>query len=219
MPVLQVDDLAMRFGERPVLENLALRVERGELVALRGANAAGKSTLLRLCAGLLLPRVGRVRVAGRSPDAARRRSWIGWSDGGERSFIRRLSLCSNLLLCTRLAGYGDRVGRARIAEQAELLEFESHLEVSAERCSTGLRQRAALARALITGSKLLLLDEPLRGVDAESSLRLALRVRQWARDRAVLWVSHRPDEVAAVGDRSLRLECGRLVSAPRVRAA
>ncbi len=210
----------MRFGARPVLEGVNLSVRPGEVLGLSGRNGAGKTTLLRLCAGLLAPVAGTLRVAGEDPREARRHARIGWCDAGERSLMRRLSLRQNLLLCTRLAGQPERRARTRIEALADALGFAEHLEVAADRCSTGLRQRAAVGRALLTGSRVLLLDEPLRGVDEESRAALARRIRDLRGERAVVWVSHDADELGFVADRSLLLRRGRLVPSLRpVRAA
>ncbi len=213
---VDVDTLAMQrvdmaFGPAQVLQGVELRVGSGEIVGLSGPNGAGKSTLLRLSAGLLRPGRGRVEVLGLAADRARRRGWIGWTPAGEASFTRRLSLRHNLETGARLAGLRGATARRRLDQLAEQLELREHLDAPAECCSSGLRQRATLARALIHGPRLLLLDEPLRSVDSETRLRLAERLREAARNSAVLWVSHEPDELARVADRVLRLDAGGLL--------
>lgn len=200
----------MRFGEHRLLTGLDLTAARGEVVGLMGANGAGKSTLLRLCAGLLLPRAGSVRVCEIPAERARQRGWVGWSGSGEHAFQRRLSLGENLTLCARLHGLRSSQRARRIREVAGMLGIEEQLALPAERCSSGQRQRAAVARALMTRAPLVLLDEPLRGIDAESALRLARILRDALRESAVLWVSHSRQEIESVADRVLRLEKGAL---------
>lgn len=209
-----VRELAMRFGTREVLCGVDLAISAGEVVGLTGGNGTGKSTLLRICAGLLHPRRGSVRVRGVSAERARRRGEIGWSTSGEASFTRRLSLRANLTTVARLAGLDGGAARARIEGFAELLGFRDHLDLPAGRCSTGLRQRAALGRALLHGAPLLLLDEPLRGVDAASALGLAEQLRRRWQTEAVLWVSHSREELALVADRTVHLENGVLRASP-----
>lgn len=214
--VLRAQALVQHFGARCVLDAVDLAVEEGEFVGVIGANGAGKSTLLRCCAGILRPASGRVRVAGTSPTRARQRGWIGLAAGGEHRFDRRLSLAANLRHHARLAGLPRSARAARIAELAKRFGFDEQLETAAERCSTGVRARADLARTLISEPRVLLLDEPLRSVDAESRALLAGAVRECAPRAACLWVSHEGRELASATDRVLRLERGALLPAPRL---
>jgi ABC-2 type transport system ATP-binding protein len=200
----------MKFGDLEILSRVDLRADCGEIVGLMGANGAGKSTLLRVCAGLLLPGSGVALVRGLPADRARRRGWIGWSAAGENSFQRRLSLGENLTLCARLYGLRRREWTRRIGELSEMMGFEEQLAVPAARCSTGQRQRAAVARALLHRPPLVLLDEPLRGIDPESAPHLARALREALRDSAALWVSHSRRELESVTHRVLRIEKGLL---------
>lgn len=211
---LALHGVEMCFGDRTVLRDASLRVRAGEVVGLAGGNGAGKSTLLRLAAGLLRPSRGELTVDGETPEAARRGGRIGWcSAAGPASFTRRLTLRANLVAAAGLAGMTAHAARERIATLAAELGFDDHLDVAADRCSTGIRQRAALGRALLHRPELLLLDEPLRGVDAASAAALARGLRQRLEGEAVLWVSHARDELALVADRCVHLEKGVIVPA------
>jgi ABC-type multidrug transport system ATPase subunit len=212
--VLEVVGLEVRFPGRPVLCGVDLALGAGEVVTLSGVNGVGKSTLLRACAGLVVAQAGRVSVAGVAPAAARAKGWLGWSGDGAGGFDRRLSLASHLRLWARLGGLDGRQASARAHELARLLEFEEHLTVPAQRCSSGVRQRACLARALLGRPRLLLLDEPFRSIDAASGMRLAARLLELAGNAAVLWVSHDPGEAARVASRAFRLDAGRLLTMP-----
>ena len=218
--MLQIEALGMKFGDLEILSGVDLCANLGEVVGLMGANGAGKSTLLRVCAGLLLPGSGVALVRGLPAERARQRGWIGWSAAGEHSFQRRLSLGDNLTLCARLSGLRQRDWGRRIRELSEMMGFEEQLQIPAARCSSGQRQRAAVARALLNRPPLVLLDEPLRGIDPESAPRLARALRETLRGSAVLWVSHSHREIASVADRVLRFEKGLLrQQEQRVRAA
>lgn len=212
MPGLLLQGVAFAFGPRRVLEGVDLRVGRGEVVAVAGANGAGKSTLLRIAAGLLVPADGRAEVDGRDAVRAARAGWVSWCGAGEAAWTRRLSLGQGLAFHARVLGLSARETRERIAALAPVLGIAGHLGTRADQCSSGLRQRATLARALLGRPRVVLLDEPLRGVDAGSVLPLAAAVRASLADAAVLWVSHDADELALVATRSLRLRGGLIAS-------
>jgi ABC-type multidrug transport system ATPase subunit len=212
MHALALDGVEVAFGTRAVLRGLGLRISPGEVVAISGANGAGKSTLLRVAAALVVPQTGRVRVLGIDAVRAVRAGYVAWCGGGDSAWTRRLTLRASLAFHGRLRGRSGREIHASIEEWAARLGFADHLDERAERCSSGIRQRAALARALLGRPRLLLLDEPLRGVDAASALQLATAVRARLGDAAALWVSHDAAELRAVGDRRLVLEQGRLAA-------
>ncbi len=211
---LRIEGLVQRFGRRVVLDRVDLVVEPGEFVGLVGANGVGKSTLLRCCAGILQPSRGAASVFGQRAARARRRGWIGLAAGGEHRFDRRLSLAANLRHHARLAALPRRRAEARIPELAEAFGVAEHLDTPAAQCSSGARARADLVRALLPAPRLLLLDEPLRSIDAESRARVAAALRERARGAACVWVSHEADDLARRTQRVVRLEKGTLQPGP-----
>lgn len=213
MAILELENVSVAFRGRPVLRGIRLRAARGEIVGVMGPNGAGKSTLLRVAAGLLQPASGVARVEGIEAVRARRWGRVGWTPGAEGGFTRRLTLRANLTTSARLAGLGHSRARRRIEHLAQVLGFERHLDVAAELCSTGTRQRAALARPLLHDPPLALFDEPLRGVDPAGRTALREALRAECRTRALVWVSHAAEELADVADRVLWLEGGRLRAA------
>ncbi|HME73389.1 MAG TPA: ATP-binding cassette domain-containing protein [Myxococcota bacterium] len=205
-----------RLGDREVLRAITLQLPPGEVLGLSGPNGAGKTTLLRVIAGLLLPTAGVVRVLGLSADRARRSGCIGWCGSGDGSWVRRLDLRGGLSFHARAGGLGRAAAATRIDELAERLGFRSHLDMPADRCSAGIRQRAALARALLLRPPVLLFDEPLRGIDAASQTEILVTLRHELAGRTVIWVSHSKEELASIGDRSAELTGGHLHEAPRL---
>jgi ABC-type lipoprotein export system ATPase subunit len=209
--------LVKRFGtgaaERRVLDGADLDVAAGELVAVNGRSGSGKSTLLHLIGGMDRPDAGSVEVAGvrlGEQDERRltefRRDRVGFVFQFFH-LIPELTGEENVLMAARLTG-GEAVARGR-----ELL-LRLGLDGAAGRLphtlSGGEQQRIAIARALVNGAPLVLADEPTGNLDAESGsdvLRLLRRLA--AGDRAVLLVTH-DDEAAAIADRVLVLENGRL---------
>jgi branched-chain amino acid transport system ATP-binding protein len=166
-PLLEVEGLRVSYGPVAAVRGVSLAVRPGEVVALLGANGAGKSTLLRTVSGLVRPRAGRVRFAGRSIDrlAPPRivRLGIAHSPEGRRVF-GSLSVADNLRL-----GAAARRERAGLGEDRERLldlfpVLRERLHQAAGTLSGGEQQMLALARALMAKPRLLLLDEPSLGL-------------------------------------------------------
>jgi ABC-type lipoprotein export system ATPase subunit len=209
--------LVKRFGtgaaERRVLDGADLDVAAGELVAVRGRSGSGKSTLLHLIGGMDRPDAGSVEVAGvRLGEQDERgltefrRDRVGFVFQFFH-LIPELTGEENVLMAARLTG-GQAVARGR--KLLERLGLDGAAGRLPHTLSGGEQQRIAIARALVNGAPLVLADEPTGNLDAESGsdvLRLLRRLA--AGDRAVLLVTH-DDEAAAIADRVLVLEDGRL---------
>jgi len=182
-PALRLSSIRMSFPEglpgrlslkRParevVLDGIDLELGRGCRASLTGPNGSGKTTVLRLAAGLLLPDSGTVKVFDLDP--CRRHSaaarMLGLSLSGERSFYWRLSAKENLEYFGALQGMPRSRLRTRISEALAALGLAEDSSRPVEALSTGYRQRLALARAVLHSPGLLLLDEPFRSLDEES---------------------------------------------------
>jgi ABC-type multidrug transport system ATPase subunit len=164
-PILATRALCRRFGEKDVVRGLDLTLRAGERVALHGPNGSGKTTILRCIAGTLAPTSGTIVICGRPGGSLGARRLIGLSLSQERSFFMRLSARANLVFFARLRGLG-RDGAAREVEGlAEELELSEILAERTDRCSSGMLQQLAVARALLGEPRLLLLDEPTRSLD------------------------------------------------------
>jgi heme exporter protein A len=187
---LVFDGVAKEFGWVPVIREVSLTVEEGEYVALMGSNGAGKTTLLRMAAGLSAPTSGSVSVAGvdlrRAGPGLRRR--IGFVSH-ESLLYPDLTGRENLEFHARLFGVADP--DVEIAELSALLDLDPILDRKAGILSRGNRQRLTLARALLHGPRILLLDEPFTGLDEVSSNRLLdLLDRVVASGRTVIMTTH-----------------------------
>jgi len=204
---LVADDLrvAFRGGSRGVaptvaLDGLSLDVAGGEIVALIGPNGCGKSTFLRVAAGLLVPERGRVALDGipiSEPD-----SRIGLVFQEPRLLPWR-SVADNVTYPLELAGWPRPRRAARLAELLELVGLEGAETLRPAQLSGGMRQRAALARALALSPEVLLLDEPFSALDALTRERFNLELlRLQARTRTtVVIVTHSIPEAILVADR------------------
>lgn len=161
-----------RGRRRPVLRDVDLELEQGGFAAVTGPNGSGKTTVLRLLAGLLLPEGGRVAVFGLDPVGCRSRAarLTGLSISGERSFYWRLSVARNLEYFGGLHGLRGRELGEAVERSIEAAGLSGRSVTPVEALSAGFRQRLALARSILHSPRLLLLDEPFRSLDADSAL-------------------------------------------------
>jgi ABC-2 type transport system ATP-binding protein len=200
-----------------VLTDIGFTVERGELFGLLGANGAGKSTVLRMLAGLVLPDRGRITVDGidARTEPLRMRRHIGLCTGEERSFYYRLSARSNLEYFGALAGLPRRELRERIEAVARTVDLHRDLDRRFDQFSAGMRQRLSFARALIAEPDVLLLDEPTRAVDPVHAYELRRFVRDdlvTQRGKTVILATNLLDEAWELCDRIAVLRAGRIVT-------
>ena|SRR5687768_13484590 len=198
---LEARGLRRSFGGLRVLRGLDLAVGPGEAVVVAGPNGAGKTTLLRILAGLMRPEAGTVRVLGRpvrGDDPVGRRG-IGFV-AHQSLLYDDLTLAQNLTFAARLYGLERPAEVARNALDGAGLGARA--DESPRRLSRGLAQRAAIARALLHGPRVLLLDEPFTALDAASAERLRGELaRRLAEGLSMVIVTHRLGEVWSVATR------------------
>jgi ABC-2 type transport system ATP-binding protein len=213
---ITVRDLSKRFGDVVALDGLSLDVRPGELVALLGRNGAGKTTLMRVLGTTVLPDAGHALVAGNDVvrASAEARRCCGLVLGDERSWYWRLTGRANLEFFAALYGLRRRAARERAGELLDLLDLSDVADRRFDGYSAGMRTRLSLARSLLVEPPVLLLDEPSRTLDPVVAVGFRDLVRSLARERgrAVLWVSHDLHEVAAVADRAVVVDHGRVVA-------
>jgi branched-chain amino acid transport system ATP-binding protein len=213
--VLAVENLTTRYGALTALRDATLRVEQGELVALVGPNGAGKTTLLSTVVGLLRPASGRivfngVDVTGRDP-ASLVSSGLALVPERRRIF-KDLSVKDNLLLAS--VTQPKRFRSERLEEMASLFPIlRDKWDISAGYLSGGQAQQLAVARALMSDPKVLLLDEPCLGlaptmVDVIFDLLVSLK----ADGRTVLVVEQQAQRVLGIADRGYVLRTGSIVA-------
>ena len=158
-PGIQVRGLSLRFGARRIFDNLTFAIPGGQWVSLLGASGAGKTSLLRIIAGLAKATAGDVRASDGQP-IDKRLAWMGQKD----LLYPWLSVRDNVSLGARLRG--ERVDHRRVAALLQQVGLEHCAGDRPAALSGGMRQRAALARALLNEPRLLLLDEPLGKLDS-----------------------------------------------------
>ncbi len=205
--VISLQSAVCLLGRFPALAGADLEVDAGDVVLLAGPNGAGKTTLLRLCAGLLAVRSGRVVVLGHDLASDRRavRRSVGMV-GHETYAYDDLTVTENVRFATRAAGRTREEADAAIA-RVGLAELTG---VAHGRLSQGQRRRLSLAIALARDPRLLLLDEPHAGLDAEGRAVVdEVLANAAAEERTVLIASHEVDLARRFATREVAIVAGR----------
>jgi ABC-2 type transport system ATP-binding protein len=214
-PALELSDLYHRWKgpKPPVLDGVSLTLYAGEVTWVGGRNGVGKTTLLRLAAGILLPQRGSVRIGGLTPSSkgGRYRRQIGFLSAGDRSLQARMRVRQQLDYWARLA-YVPRDRRAElVARSLRRFDLEELAERRVDRMSMGQRQRIRLAMAFLHEPRVLLLDEPRNSLDEDGYELLGEQIERAAGDgAAVLWCSPRGEDRVLACDAGYTLEDGRL---------
>jgi heme ABC exporter ATP-binding subunit CcmA len=196
------------FGEAAVLRQVSFTCEAGQCLALWGANGAGKSTLLRILAGALRPSLGSATVQGAAVGTAAARRQTGFLS--HQSLLHpHLSVAENLRFYAVLHGLADAA--AAVSGSLAQVRGEYLAPRRVGELSQGMRQKAALARALLHQPRLLLLDEPFASLDVQTVDDMRASLRELRRTGlAILLSSHNRQQVEGLLDGEATLERGRL---------
>lgn len=212
-PALALTGLSKRFG-RPAVDGLDLTVGRGEFYALLGPNGAGKTTTLRMVAGLLAPDAGRIEVLGidlaTDPAAAKRRLAYLPDDP---MLYGKLKPVEYLEFVAGLWGVDGRAAEPRARQLLAWLDLERHAHELTEGFSRGMKQKLALAGALIHEPELLILDEPLTGLDAGAARQVKdLLLSHVAKGGTVILTTHILEVAERLAQRIGIIQHGRLIA-------
>lgn len=209
-PAVELENVGKRFGAKVVLECVNLEIAPGELVAIVGRSGCGKSTLLRLVVGLESETEGSIRIQGTPLRGPNREARLMFQDA---ALLPWQTVLENVALAA--SRNPDRWNEA--ARALQLVGLEQRLKDWPAILSGGQRQRVALARALASKASVLLLDEPLGALDALTRLEMQKLIEDiWLCEKftAVL-VTHDVEEAAALADRVLVMEEGRIIAENR----
>ena len=215
---VEVKNVTKKFGSFTALDNVSIKVESGELIALLGPSGSGKTTLLRTIAGLEFPDPGDAQVLFYGEDvtaipASERKAGFAFQ---HYALFRHLSVFENIAFGLRVRPKTTRPPeneiRARVEKLLKLIQLEPLAKRFPGQLSGGQRQRVALARALAVEPKVLLLDEPFGALDA----KVRKELRRWLRQLhdeihiTTLFVTHDQEEALEVADRVAILRDGRI---------
>jgi len=215
MPAIRVEGLVRRFGDIVALDGLSFEIGEGELFGILGPNGAGKTTLINILSTLLRPSAGSADVAGFSvldrPDDVRKSIGVVFQ---ESSLDTRLTARENLSLHAAVYRVPRAERRQRIADMLAMVELEDRADSLVETFSGGMRRRLELARGFTHRPRVLFLDEPSLGLDAQTRRRIWEHIDQWNREQAttVILTTHYMEEADRLCGRVAILDRGRIAA-------
>lgn len=196
------------------VKDVSLEIKEGEFFGMLGPNGAGKTTLIKMLCCLVLPNSGTARIFGHDivRDAQAVKETVGLVSAEERSFFWRITGRENLQFYASLYHIPRRQARARINELLELVGLADDGDTRFQNYSTGMRQKLAIARGLLSEPRLLFVDEPTRSLDPVSAqaVRLFLRERIAGAGKTVILATHNLNEAEQLCDRLAIMNHGHL---------
>jgi ABC-2 type transport system ATP-binding protein len=215
MSIIEVNDLHRTFGENVAVAGMTFNVEPGEVFGLLGPNGAGKTTTVRLLNGILPPSEGTARVFGFDPatqgEDIRRKTGVLTETP---ALYERLSARENLEFFATLQGIPESDMNRRVDEMLEFFDLSTRAKDKVETFSKGMKQRLALARALIHKPPLLFLDEPTSGLDPEAAQQVNDLIASLSRanGQTVVLATHNLFEAQRLCDRVAVMNKGRILA-------
>ena len=207
-----IKNVRFSYNDKPVLRDLSFEVTPGQILGLLGPNGAGKTTTFHLLAGLLRPQTGEVSVVGFNPvrdGVAARQAMAFLPD--EPLLYPNLSALENLVAYAVLWNVPAKVAKPRSEQLLKDVGLWDFRNAWSKTYSRGMKQKLALCAAFLHEPKLLLMDEPLSGLDIDASLWARDMLRQFAnKGGTVIVTSHAPELMEAIVDRAVILKEGRV---------
>ncbi|MGC2165866.1 MAG: ATP-binding cassette domain-containing protein [Gallionella sp.] len=212
--VLSAHNLRKSYGDHVVIDDLSLKIRRGECFGLLGPNGAGKTTTLRLMLGLIAPDAGELQLFDyQVPQQARaarlRVGVVPQFDNLDPDF----TVAENLMVYGRYFGISDAAIEARIPELLEFASLSGKRNAKVPTLSGGMKRRLTLARALVNDPEVIFLDEPTTGLDPQARHLIWQRLRELtARGKTLVLTTHFMDEAERLCHRLAVMDNGRIIS-------
>ncbi|MCM2583647.1 sodium ABC transporter ATP-binding protein NatA [Bacillus stercoris] len=216
--MITLTDCSRRFQDKKkvvkAVRDVSLTIQKGEVVGILGENGAGKTTMLRMIAALLEPSQGAITVDGfdsvKQPAEVKKR--IGVLFGGETGLYDRMTAKENLQYFGRLYGLNRHEIKATIEDLSKRFGMRDYMNRRVGGFSKGMRQKVAIARALIHDPDIILFDEPTTGLDITSSNIFREFIQQLKREqKTILFSSHIMEEVQALCDSVIMIHSGEVI--------
>lgn len=209
--MIEIQNVTKIYGEQVALDNVSLTIQKGEIVGLLGPNGAGKSTLMKIITCYIPPTKGDVNVCGHNifDDSLAVRRSIGYLPEHNPLY---LEMYIREFLKFTAGIYKVPNAKQRVEEMIELVGLTPEANKKIGQLSKGYRQRVGLAQALIHDPEVLILDEPTTGLDPNQLEEIRSLIRNVGKEKVVLLSTHIMQEVAAMCNRAVIINHGKLVS-------
>jgi len=215
MPIISLKNISKTFKNRPILNNISLEIAEGKITCLLGNSGSGKTTILRLIAGLEKPAIGEITIANTL--VSKDKKILTPPSQREIGFIfQDLALWSHMTVYDNIA-FGLKLKKSQNIEQkvVEILEFfglKEYKNSYPNQISGGQQQLVAIARSLVLKPKILLMDEPLANLDIHLKKKMRNQIKE-LRDRfniSIIYVTHDHEEAYALADEIFMVENGNI---------
>ncbi len=210
---LELKNLYKRFDKEPVVDDLNLSLEKGQLLCILGGSGCGKTTTLNMIGGFLTPDAGTIHLDGMDitnlPPERRPVATVFQSYG----LFPHMTVLQNVIYGLKFKGYKKADARKKGYEYLELVGLQDYANKRIHEISGGQQQRTALARALIVEPKLCLLDEPLSNLDAALRVKMRAELKTIQRELGItmVFVTHDQEEALLLSDKMAIMEQGKLI--------
>ena len=211
-PLVVFDGVVKRYGTYTAVERIDFEIHKGEFLAIMGSSGCGKTTTLRMLAGLEYPSEGEIRLAGKRINdlpSWKRDTPMVWQSLALFPF---LTVRENVEFSLRMRGVDKAERRQRVETWLERMQIAEFAERNVAHLSGGQRQRVALARSLVTEPEILLLDEPLSALDAHLKVRMQTVLSNLQRELGItfVYVTHSQSEAFSMADRVVIMSRGKI---------
>ena len=205
--------IVKRYGDIKAADGVDLEVQNGEYLCLLGPTGAGKTTLLRIISGLTKPDKGDVLFEGQLMNKIEPEDRRAVMLSQSYALFPQLTVAENILFGPEIREYDEDVKERTLADMLDLVRLTNRPDAYPSELSGGMMQRTALARALASGASVLLLDEPLRALDARLRISLRHELRSLAKSMGIttIHVTHDQDEALVMADRIAIIREGKVV--------
>jgi ABC-2 type transport system ATP-binding protein len=208
---INLEKVNKSLGNRKILKNISFAVEPGDIFGYLGPNGAGKTTTIRVILGLFKPNSGKASILGEDVSRDEARAKVGFvleADG----LYDNLTACENLDYYCQIYGVAQAQAKERIEEMLQLVELSDRASDKASAYSKGMRQKLALARAMVHEPELLILDEPTAAVDPSGQMEVRQIILNMAhkKGKTIFLSSHNLDEVQRICNRIALIDKGEI---------
>jgi len=207
---IEIENVYKNYGKHRVLDNLSLHVGYGEIYGFLGLNGAGKSTTIKMLLAMIRPNAGNLYIMGEKVDAGNYKLWgnVGYLE--EVTFYPDLTVVENLEIARRMQGIADKDSIPKVIDK---LKLNPYINKKAKHLSLGNKQRLGLAKALMHSPKILILDEPVNGLDPAGIVEIRELIRDLSSNFGitVFMSSHLLEELSKLATRIGIIHEGRLI--------